>query len=116
MSVPPEAPLCRAQVPLASVGIPSGWASAVAQRTGGSGSSPLRDLPLPGHQLVPPLRASLVASPVTLMPTAPSSWADPATPVVSTVARAATANRLLLAPPVPDSLLQDTSVTLGSEG
>jgi len=36
--------------------------------------------------------------------------------VVSTVARVATANRLPLAPPVPDSLLSDTSATLGSEG
>ena len=41
MAVPPEAPQGRAQVPLASFGIPSGWASAVAQRTDGSGSSPL---------------------------------------------------------------------------
>jgi len=30
MAVPPEAPLGGAQVPLAFVGIPSGWASAVA--------------------------------------------------------------------------------------
>ena len=115
MAVPPEAPRRRAQVPLASVGVPSGWASAVAQRTGGSGSSPLAGLPLPGHQLVPPPRASLLASPVTLATTAPSSRADPATPVVSTVARVATANRLPLPPPVPDSLLSDTSATLGSE-
>jgi len=116
MAVPPEAPLCRAQAPLASVGVPSGWASAVAQRTGGSGSSPYGGLPLPGHQLVPPPRASLLANPVTLATTAPSSRADPATPVVSTVARVATANRLPLAPPVPDSLLSDTSATLSSEG
>jgi len=40
MAVPAEAPLGRAQVPLASVGVPSGWVSAVAQRTGGSGSCP----------------------------------------------------------------------------
>jgi len=97
MEVPEEAPLGRAQVPLESVGVPSGWASAVAQRTGGSGSSPLSGLPLPGHQLVPPARASLLASPVTLATTAPSSRADPANPVVSTVARVATANRLPLA-------------------
>jgi len=58
MAVPPEAPLGRAQVPLASVGVPSGWASAVAQRTSGCGSSPLGGLPLPGHQLVPPPGAS----------------------------------------------------------
>jgi len=114
--VPAEPPLGRAQVPLASVGVPSGWASAVAQRTGGSGSSPLGGLPLPGHQMMPPPRASLLASPVTLATTAPSSRTDPATPVVSTVARVATANRFPLAPPVPDSLLSDTSATLGSEG
>jgi len=116
MAVPPEAPMGRGQVPLASVGIPSRWASDVAQRTGGSGFSPLGGLPLPGHQLVPTLRASLVARPVTLGTTAHSSRADPATPVVSTVARVATANRLPLAPPVPDSLLSDTSMTPGSEG
>jgi len=116
MAVPVEAPLGSAQVPLASVGVPSGWASAVAQRTGGSGSSPLDGLPLPGHELVPPPRASLLASPVTWAMTAPSCRADPATTVVSTVARAATANRLPLPPPVPDSLLSDTSATLGSEG
>jgi len=116
MAVPPEAPRGRAQVPLASVGIPSGWASAVAHRTGGSGSSPLGGLPLPGHQLVPPPRASLVASPVTFLTTAPSSRADPATPVVSTGARVATDNRLPLPPPVPDSVLSDTSATPGSEG
>jgi len=116
MAVPPEAPLRRAQVLLASVGIPSGWASAVAQRTGGSGSSALGGLPLPGHQLVRPPRASLVASPVTLATPDPSSPADPATPEVSTVAWVATANRLPLAPPVPDSLLSDTLATLGSEG
>jgi len=115
-AAPPEAPLSRAQVPLASVGFPSGWASTVAQRTGGSGSSPLGGLPLPIHQLVPPLRASLFASLVNLATTAPSSRADPVTPVVSTVARVATANRLPLAPPVPYSLLSDTSATLGSEG
>jgi len=116
MAVPPEAPRGRAQVPLASFGIPSGWASAVAQRTDGSGSSPLGCLPLPGHQLVPPPRASLVASRVIFVTTAPSSRADPATPVVSAVARVATANRFPLAPPVPDSLLSDTSETLRSEG
>jgi len=33
MVVPAEPPPGRAQVPLASVGVPSGWASAVAQRT-----------------------------------------------------------------------------------
>jgi len=65
---------------------------------------------------MPPPRASLLASPVTLATTAPSSRTDPATLVVSTVARVATANRLPLAPPVPDSLLSDTSKTLGSEG
>jgi len=116
MAVPPEAPLGRAQVPLASFGVPSGWASAVAQRTGGSGSSPLGVLPLPGHGLVPPPRAFPLASPVTLETTAPSSRADLATTVVSTVARVATANRLPLAPLVPHSLLSDTSATLGSEG
>jgi len=89
VAVPPEARLGRAQVPLASVGVPSGWASAVAQRTGGSGSLRLGGLPLPGHQLVPPPRASPLASPVTLATTAPSSRADPTTPVVSTVARVA---------------------------
>jgi len=114
IAVPVEPPLGRAQVPLASVGVPSGWASAVAQRTGGSGSLPLGGLPLPGHHLMPPPRASLLASPVTLATTAPSSRTDPATPVVSTVARVATANRLPLAPPVPDSLLSDTSVEHGS--
>jgi len=36
--------------------------------------------------------------------------------VVSTVARVATANRSPLAPPVPDSLVSDTSETLGLEG
>jgi len=116
LAVPPEAPLGRAQVPLASVGIPSRWASAVAQRTGGFDSSPLGGLPLPSHQLVPPPRDSLFACPVTLATTAPSSWADPVTPVVSTVARVATANRLPLAPPVLESLLQVTSATLGPEG
>jgi len=116
MEVRPEAPLGRAQVPLASVGVPSGWASAVAQRTGGSGCSPLSGLLLPGHQLFPPPRASPLASPVTLATTAPLSRADPATPVVRSVARVATANRLPLAPPEPDSLLSDTSATLGSEG
>jgi len=116
MAVPAEAPLGLAQVPLASVGVPSGWASAVAQRTGGSGSSPSGGLPLPGHQLVPPPRASPLAGPVTLVTTAPSSRADPAIPVVSTVALVATANRFPLAPPVPDSLLSDTSATLGSVG
>jgi len=115
MEVLPKAPLDHAQVPLASVGVPSGWASAVAQQTGGSGFSPMGGLPLPGHQLVPPPRASLLASPVALTTTAPSSRRDPATPVVTSVARAATANRLPLAPPVPDSLLSDTSETLGSE-
>jgi len=54
MAVPPKAPLGRAQAPLASVGVPSGWAFAVAQRTGGSGSSPFGGPPIPGHQLVPP--------------------------------------------------------------
>jgi len=83
MAVPAQPPLGLAQVPLASVGVPSGWASAVAQRTGGSGSSPLGGLPLPGHQLMPPPRASLLASPVTLATTAPSSRTDSATPVVS---------------------------------
>jgi len=116
MAVPPKAPLGRAQGPLASVGVPSGLASAVAQRTGGSGSSPMDVLPLPGHQLVPPPRAHFLASPVALATIAPSSRADPANPVVSTVAGVATANRLPLAPPVPDSLLSDTSATLGSEG
>ena len=53
---------------------------------------------------------------MTLATTAPSSRADPATPVVSTVARIATANHLPLPPPMPDSLLLDTSATLGSEG
>jgi len=116
MAAPAEAPLGRAQIPLASVGVPSGWASAVAQRTGGSGCWPLGGLPLPGHELVPPPRAFLLTSPMTLATTVPSSRADPATPVVSTVARVATANRLPLAPPVPDSLLSDTSAALGSEG
>jgi len=116
MAVPAEALQGRAQVPLASVGVPSGWASAVAQQTGGSGTSPLGGLPLLGHQLVPPPCPSLLASPVTLATTAPSSRTDPATPVVSTVARVATANRLPLDPPVPDSLLSDTSATLGSDG
>ena len=69
LAVPAEAPLGRAQVPLASVGVPSGWASAVAQQTGCSGSSPLGGQPLQGHQLVPPSRASLLASPVTLATT-----------------------------------------------
>jgi len=36
--------------------------------------------------------------------------------VVSTVARVATANRLPLPPPVPESLLSNTSATLGSDG
>jgi len=43
----------------------------VAQRTGGSGSSPLGGLPLLGHQLVPPPRASLLASPVTFSDNSP---------------------------------------------
>jgi len=116
MAVPPQAPLGRGQGPLASVGVPSAWASAVAQRTGGSGSSPLGGLPLPGHELFPPPRASHLASPVTIATTAPSSRADPATPVVRTVARVATAYRLSLAAAVPSSLLSDTSATLGSEG
>jgi len=104
-AAPSEAPLGRAQVTLASVGIPYGWASAVAQRTSGSGCLPLGGLSFLGHQLVPHLRVSLFASPVTLATTAPSSRADPATPVASTVARAVTANRLPLALPVPDPLL-----------
>jgi len=116
MAVPPEAPFGRAQVPLASVGIPWGWATAVAQRTGGSGCSPLGGLPRTGHPLVPPPHALLVASPMTLATTAPSSRADPASSVVSTVTRVATANRLPLAPPFPDSLLSDTSATDGSDG
>ena len=116
MAAPPEARVGRAQVPISFVGIPSWWASAMAQRTGGYGSSLLGGLPLPGHQHVPPPRASLVASPVILATTAPSSRADPATLVVSTVARVATANCLPLPPPVPNSLLQDTSATLGPEG
>jgi len=116
MAAPPEAPLGRAHVLLASVGIPSGWAFAVEQRTGGSSSSPLDGLPLSGHQLVPPPRASLFASPVTLATTARSSRAVPATPVVSTVALVASANSLPFPPPVTDSLLSDTSATLGSEG
>jgi len=115
MAVPPEAPLGRAQSPRASVGVPSGCASAVAQRTGGSGSSPFGGLPLPGHQLVPPPRASCLTSPVTLVTTAPSSLADPATPVVNTVARGATANRLPSLPAIPDSLLSDFSATLVSK-
>ena len=36
--------------------------------------------------------------------------------MVTTVVRVATANRLPLAPAVPDSLLSDTSAMLGSEG
>jgi len=102
MAAPPEALLGPAQVLLASVEIPSGWASAVAQRAGGSGSSPLGGLPIAGHQLVPPPRASLAASPVTVITTVPSSRKDPATPVVSTVARVATATRFPLPSPVPD--------------
>jgi len=116
MEVLPSAPLGRAPVPLASVRVPSGWAFAVAQRTGGSGSSPLGGLHLPGHQLVPPPRATPLASPVTLARTAPSSRADPVPPGVSTVARSVTTNRLPLPPPVPESLLSDTLATLGSEG
>jgi len=116
MAAPPEAPVGRAQGPFASAGIPSGCASAVAQRTGGSGSSPLGGLPLSGHDLVPPPRASLVASPVTLASTAPSSLAGPATAVLNSVARVATANRLPLAPAVPDSLLSNTSAALRTEG
>ena len=61
-------------------------------------------------------RSVRVASSGTLKTTAPFSGAGPATPVVNTVARVATANRLPLAPPVPDSILSDTSATLGSEG
>jgi len=116
MAVRPQVSLGRAQVPLASVGVQSEWASAMAQRSCVSGSSPWSGLPLPVHQLVPPSRASPVARPVTLATTAPSSRADPAPPVVSTVARVSTANRLLFAPPVPDSLLSDTSAKLESEG
>jgi len=116
MEVPPEAPLGRAHVPLAFVGVLSRWASAVPQRTGGSGSSDLGGLHLPGHQLVPPPRASLLASPKTFATTAPSSRVDPVTPVVSTVARVATAYRLPLPAPVPDALLSDNSATLESEG
>ena len=98
MEVRPEAPLGRAQVPLASVGVPSGWASAVAQRTGGSGSSPSGSLPLAGQKLFPPPRASLLASMVTLATIAFSSREDPANPIVSTEARVATTNSLPLAP------------------
>ena len=117
MTSPSEEPIGPAQVPIASVGIPSGCASAVAQRTGGSGPSLLAGLPLPDHhRLVPPPRAYLVPSRVTLATTALSFRADPVAPVVSTVARVATANHLPLAPPVPNSLLSDTSATLGSEG
>jgi len=61
-------------------------------------------------------RSVRVASSGTLKTTAPFSGAGPATPVVNTVARVATANRLPLAPPVPDSLLKDASTTLESEG
>jgi len=102
MVVPPEAPLGRLQVPLASFAVPSGFPSAVAQRTGDSGSSPTGGLPLQGQQLVRPPRASPLASPVAWATTALSSRAHPAAPVVITVARVATANRLPLAPPVPD--------------
>jgi len=116
MVAPPEEPLGRAPVPTGSVGVLSGWASAVGLRAGGSGSSSSGGLPLPGHQLVLPPRASLVTSSVTLATTAASSGADPATSVVSTVARVATDNRLLLPPPVPDSLQKDASTTLGWEG
>jgi len=114
-AAPLERPLGWDQEPIAFVGIPSRWASAVAQQTGVSGSSPLRGPPFPGHQLVPPPRASLVASPVALWTTAPSSRADPVPPKVNTVDRVATANRFPLARPVPDSLPQDTSAMLGSE-
>jgi len=102
MGAPPEEPLRRAQVPIASVGIPSGWASAVAQLTGRSDFSPSGCLPLPGHQLFRPPRAALFARPGTLATTAPSSGAGPVTRAVSTVARIGTANRLPLAPRVPD--------------
>jgi len=53
---------------------------------------------------------------VTLATTAPSPRAGPATPVVNTVARVATANRFQLAPAVPDSFRSDTSAMLGTEG
>ena len=114
-SPPPEARPGREQVPIASVGNPSGWASAVAQRTGTSGSSPLGGPPLSGHQLGLPPRASLVASRVTLVTTAPSTRADHVTPVVSTAAGVATANRLPMPPPVPEVLLQDNLATFGPE-
>ena len=116
MEDPPDAHLGRVQSSLASVGVPSGWASAVAQRTGGSGSSSLGGLPLPVHELVRPPRAFFLASPVTLTTTSPSSQADPTTPVVSTVAQVAPASHFPLPPPVPDSLLSDSLATLGSEG
>jgi len=62
------------------------------------------------------LLVPLVAIPVTLATTAPSSGAGPSIPVVSHVARVATANRLALPPPVPHSLPLDASTTLGSAG
>jgi len=48
IAFPLEAPLGRAQVAFASVGVTSGLASAEAQRTGGSGSSPFGWSATPG--------------------------------------------------------------------
>ena len=116
MAAPPEKRLGPSNVPIASFGIPSDWASAVARRTGGSGSSTSGGLPLPLHQRFPPPRASLVDFPVPLATTAPSSGAGPATPVVRTVAIVATANCFPLPRSVPDSLFLDSSTTIGSAG
>lgn len=116
MDATQEEPRTWAQVPTPSVGIPSAWASAVPRRTGGSCSSSLCGLPLLGHQRVPPHSSFLAASPVTLAMSAPIFGAGRDTPGVSAVARVATANRVPLPPPVPDSLFLDTSATHGSEG
>jgi len=116
MAVPAEAPLGRAQVPLASVRGPVG----VGVRRGAANRSfwlfALGRSASPGSSVGALSPCFLLASPVTLATTAPSSLADPATPVVSTVTRVGTANRLPLALPVPDSLLFNTSATRRSEG
>lgn len=88
----------------------------MAQRTGGSASSPLGGLPHSGHHPAPTYRAFLVAISVTLSTTAPSSRAHSGTVVVRNVAWVATTNRLPLPSQVPDSLLHNTLATLGTQG
>jgi len=74
-----------------------------------------------GHLPGPPPCTPLVLSPVTRATAPPSSGPQsvpPATsgPETGLAARVRPADRLPLAPPVPDSLLGDNSSTLGPEG